>query len=50
MAFASLDAIVWYQLTWGEVPFRLLVAGLPAGARGEPSDLVAMVTRALFIR
>ena len=34
----------------GCVTSRLLVAGLPTGAWGEPSDLITMVTSALFIR
>lgn len=34
----------------GCITSRLLVAGLPTGAWGEPSDLITMVTSALFIR
>lgn len=34
----------------GCITSRLLVAGLPTGAWGGPSDLITMVTSALFIR
>lgn len=34
----------------GCITSRLLVAGLPMGALGEPLDLITMDTGALFIR